>query len=64
MSEKRKYEVLLKRVSYQTAIVEANSAKEARSIVDQDGPHEHFLMAQILGADDTRIVTVKLADRQ
>lgn len=53
------YLVELKRVVYSTAVVEANSAAEAKRLVNEAGAHEYMLLANILGTDTTTIVSVK-----
>lgn len=53
------FRVKLKRVTYAEVRVEANNAKEARQIVDNDGPHEWFVNSQTIDTDTTTIVSVK-----
>ena len=56
----KKFRVKLKRVTYAEVIVEAETASGARTTVENDGPHDWFVTAEIGGTDTTTIVSVKL----
>ena len=57
------FRVKLKRVTYAEVVVEADSAAAARQRVEDDGPHDWFVTAEIGGIDTTSIVSVKLDPR-
>lgn len=59
MAEQKTFLVKLKRVTYAEVRVRSDSAKAARQQVEDDGPHEWFVTAEIGGTDTTTIVAVK-----
>lgn len=58
MAEQKTFRVKLKRVTYAEVRVQADSAKNARQQVEDDGPHDWFVTAEIGGTDTTTIVSV------
>lgn len=59
----RTFRVKLKRVTYAEVVVDAESAAAARQRIEDEGPHEWFVTAEIGGIDTTTIVSVKLEPR-
>lgn len=57
------FRVKLKRVTYAEVVVDAESAAAARQRIEDDGPHDWFVTAEIGGTDTTTIVSVKLEAR-
>ncbi|MEX3960224.1 hypothetical protein [Trinickia sp. EG282A] len=57
------FRVKLKRVTYAEVVVDAESAAAARQRIEDDGPHDWFVTAEIGGIDTTTIVSVKLEAR-
>jgi len=54
------FRVKLKRVVYAEIVVNATSSAEARSQVEQDGPHDWFVSAgDSFHGDTTTIVSIK-----
>lgn len=53
------FRVKRKRVTYAEVLVEAKTAAAARQQIEDDGPHEWFITANIGGTDTTTIVSVK-----
>lgn len=53
------FQVELKRVTFATVRIVAESAGAARRVVEEDGAHEHFVLAQTIGTDTTTIAGVK-----
>lgn len=56
------YRVRLRRVAYAEVVVEADTAKDARQLVDAD-PHEYFVISQTIDTDTTTVVSVKVEQK-
>jgi hypothetical protein len=58
-SEEKEFLVELKRVVFVTARVKGTSAAAVRKKVNEEGPHEYMLDAEIGGTDTTIIASIK-----